>query len=185
MWPTILNDMKYNICEKTQVKREGIILLFFGIAAITVVPVSAADLMVMAKEAIAPSAEAGVKNPSLEIPEVVQNAEEDEFSGFNDFFQSALPEKEEGASTQTGNVATGQEDANVTLPAMTVSGIVWGTIQPRAIINGDIYEEGDIVKDAEAQVKRINEEGILFMYKDKEFLMKRSQLDRLDSRGGT
>jgi hypothetical protein len=56
--------------------------------------------------------------------------------------------------------------------------------QPRAIINSEVYGEGDIVKDTEAQVKKISEEGILFLYKNKEFLMKRSQLDRAGSGEG-
>jgi hypothetical protein len=59
---------------------------------------------------------------------------------------------------------------------MTVTGIVWGTKQPRAIIDGEVYGEGDIVANTEATIKKIDEAGILFLYKKKEFLMKRSKL---------
>ncbi len=159
-------------------KRSGMVVLFLWMTAMPALPVFAADIMAMAKEAIGTSSE----NGTGQAPKAVQNVEEEEFSGFVDFFQPAVP-KGEALPVHISEGAK-QEDANVTLPAMTVTGIVWGTKQPRAIINSEVYGEGDIVKDTEAQVKKISEEGILFLYKNKEFLMKRSQLDRVGSGEG-
>lgn len=161
-----------------RVKKSGMVVLFLWMTAMPAFPVFAADIMAMAKEAIGTSSENGAE----QAPKAVQNVEEEEFSGFTDFFQPAVPKGEALPANTSEGVK--REDANVTLPAMTVTGIVWGTKQPRAIINSEVYGEGDIVKDTEAQVKKISEEGILFLYKNKEFLMKRSQLDRAGSGEG-
>jgi hypothetical protein len=106
--------------------------------------------MAMAKEAIGTSSENGAE----QAPKAVQNVEEEEFSGFTDFFQPAVPKGEALPANTSEGVK--REDANVTLPAMTVTGIVSGTKQPRAIINSEVYGEGDIVKDTEARILKIH-----------------------------
>jgi hypothetical protein len=163
--------MRHNFFGKNRGSIKAAALVFFGMAAIAAVPVRAADVDVAAKEAIAPPPGAGAE----EAPKRVENPEEDEFSKFTDFFRPVMPVKEVVAPVETSEEEN-QQNANIALPVMTVTGIVWGTKQPRAIINGEIFGEGDIVTNTEAQVKRINEAGILFLYKKKEFLMKRSQL---------
>lgn len=163
--------MRHNCFGKNRGIIKAAVLVFFGMAAIAAAPVWAADVDAAAKEGIAPLPGEGAG----QAPKPVGNVEEDEFSKFTDFFRPVMPVKEVVAPVETSE-ADDQQNANITLPVMTVTGIVWGTKQPRAIINGEIFGEGDIVTNTEAQVKRINEAGILFLYKNKEFLMKRSQL---------
>lgn len=101
-----------------------------------------------------------------------QNAEaeeEDEFSGFDDGF----PEEDDTPVPAAVTQAQAEEES-VTPPAFTVTGIVWGTDRPQAIINDGIYGEGDIIEGTEAKIKKIDEEGILFEFKEKEFLKKRA-----------
>jgi|GEM_PF-1200831 len=163
--------MRHNFFGKDRGSIKAAVLVFLGMAAIAAVPVRAADADAAAKEAIASQPGEGAE----QAPKPVGNVEEDEFSKFTDFFKPVMPVREVVAPVQT-NEEEDLQNANITLPVMTVTGIVWGTKQPRAIINGEVFGEGDIVTNTEAQVKRINEAGILFLYKKKEFLMKRSKL---------
>jgi len=163
--------MKHDFFGKIPGSMKTAVFVFLGIAVMAAAPVKAADVDAAVKEAIAPPPAEGVE----QTPKPVGNVEEDEFSKFTDFFRPVMPVKEVVAPVETSEDED-QQNANITLPVMTVTGIVWGTKQPRAIINGEIFGEGDIVTNTEAQVKRINEAGILFLYKKKEFLMKRSQL---------
>jgi hypothetical protein len=163
--------MDHNSFQKSQITLEASVLVFIGIAAIAAAPGRTADADAMGKEAMAPVVEKGAG----QAPALAGNTEEDDFARFTDFFIPVKPVKE-----VVEPVYTNQEDeeanANVALPSMTVTGIVWGTKQPRAIIDGEVYGEGDTVANTEAQIKKINDEGILFLYKKKEFLMKRSKL---------
>jgi len=58
----------------------------------------------------------------------------------------------------------------VLLPSMRINGIVWGGNVPAAIIDNKVYREGDSIKDA--KVVKIVKEGVWFLYKEKDFLMK-------------
>jgi hypothetical protein len=163
--------MNHNSFQKSQITLEVAFLIFIGIAAIAADPGRTADADATGKEVMVSPAEKGAG----EVSPAIGNAEEDEFARFTDFFIPVMPVKEVVEPVQTNQ----EEEAasiNVTLPSMTVTGIVWGTKQPRAIIDGEVYGEGDIVANTEAKIKKIDEAGILFLYKKKEFLMKRSKL---------
>lgn len=56
---------------------------------------------------------------------------------------------------------------DITLPTLTVSGIIWGSKTPQAIINGKIIKEGDTLEGVE--VLEIRKEGIVIFYKGREF----------------
>ena len=58
------------------------------------------------------------------------------------------------------------------LTQFNVAGLVWGIEQARAIINNQIVGVGDTI--GEAQVLRIDRDGILFGYHEREFLLKRN-----------
>ena len=137
----------------------------------------AADIAEMAKEAIGASEQPAAEETASPVAE---DEADKEFVGFSDFFMPAIPEMEEAPMPMGGGMFGGEDNANVTLPAMAVTGIVWGTKQPRAIIDGQVYGEGDVVGTTEAEILKINADGILFMYKNKEFLMKRSELVRTE-----
>jgi type II secretory pathway component PulC len=106
-----------------------------------------------------------------------ENNNEEEFFGFSDFFMPAFPRPEETPKVVTSELAE-EENVGVALPAMDVTGIVWGTKQPRAIIDQKVYGEGDVVEGTQAEILKINSDGILFKVKTKEFLMKRSELQK-------
>lgn len=57
---------------------------------------------------------------------------------------------------------------------LTVTGLVWGGDEPKAIINGEIYGIGDTINDA--QIIEITKEGIKVSYQGTEHLLKRDQL---------
>lgn len=55
----------------------------------------------------------------------------------------------------------------IILPKFIVTGIVWGKVHPRAIIDDKVYKIGDIIK--EAKILDITEKGIHMIYQGKEF----------------
>jgi len=56
--------------------------------------------------------------------------------------------------------------------ALKISGLVWGQVDPKAIIDGVVYGIGDEVIGA--KILKISKEGILFGYNDKKYLLKRN-----------
>lgn len=55
----------------------------------------------------------------------------------------------------------------IILPKFTVTGIVWGKTNPRAIIDHKVYKIGDIIKGA--KILNITQQGIQMIYEEKEF----------------
>ncbi|MFH0801948.1 MAG: hypothetical protein V2A78_06115 [bacterium] len=96
-----------------------------------------------------------------------------EWPELKDPFESYLPSDEVPALGQQPSLPQAEpetpEEFDYTLLAVT--GIVWGSAKPKAIINGDVVGKGDVVNGAE--IIDISKEGILFKYNDKEYLMKR------------
>ena len=87
-------------------------------------------------------------------------------AGFSSLGEPALPEEKEEKFDYS---------------ALKVSGFVWGTDKPKAIIDDKVVGKGDVVKDAE--ILNISKEGILFKYKGKEYLMKRESGSPSDKGG--
>jgi hypothetical protein len=56
-----------------------------------------------------------------------------------------------------------------------VAGIVWGIEKARAIINGEILGVGDKVLDAD--ILKIDKEGIVLLFHEKEYLLARGMID--------
>jgi hypothetical protein len=52
-------------------------------------------------------------------------------------------------------------------PTFTITGIVWGNVEPRAIIDNEVHKIGDIIKGA--TILGITENGIQIIYEGKEF----------------
>ncbi len=97
---------------------------------------------------------------------------------FRDPFRSFLPYDVAQQNGVEGS-ALG-EDAQASIPKeeildlsqFSVAGLVWGIEEARAIINGEIVAVGDTI--GEAQVLRIDRDGILFGFHGREYLLKRN-----------
>jgi len=76
-----------------------------------------------------------------------------------DPFKSALPKK--------GGV--GDEDLKGGPPALSVTGVLWGSKVPQAIINGKVVKAGDVIQNAE--IIAIDKEGVTVRYGDQEYLI--------------
>ena len=77
-----------------------------------------------------------------------------------------------------------QEEKPFDTSSLKVTGIVWGSDKPKAIINDNIYGKGDVVNEGE--IISITKDGILFKYYDKEYLMKREGVSAESSgKGGS
>lgn len=61
------------------------------------------------------------------------------------------------------------EEGDVVLPALKISGITWGSSFPQAIINDKVVRAGDTVD--QVQVVSIAKEGLVFLYKNKQFIL--------------
>lgn len=58
-------------------------------------------------------------------------------------------------------------DASETLPSVNVTGIVWDSKEPIALVNSKFLKKGDEIKGAKIVDIQLNE--VKFLYKDKEF----------------
>ncbi len=95
--------------------------------------------------------------------------------GVKNPFVSYLPVKEEEAKQSVAIQSTGEgttPEEQFDYSGLHVTGIVWGNDKPKAIIDEKVVGIGDIVNNA--TIENITKEGILFKFKDKEYLMKRA-----------
>ena len=54
-------------------------------------------------------------------------------------------------------------------PVVAVQGILWGTDNPRAIIDGEVYAEGDKLKNIEATLYKIKKNKAIIIYQDRPY----------------
>lgn len=133
-----------------------------------------ADLMA------APEAPASPPAAASEQPQAPEKAEQKdrEEEVLRNPFQSFLPRKKEeqkiidvaSVSDVTAEAQETTEDA-FDFASLDVSGLVWGAVKPKAIIDGEIYGVGDTVR--EAKIINISKEGVLFEYNEQKYLKKR------------
>ena len=121
--------------------------------------------------AVAPQEGASVPEPAVAQAVAQQAAPAQEEQKLKDPFESYLPnqEKPEEVSPSAGKAGVAEETFDTS--SLQVTGLVWGTENPKAIINGNVVGKGDVVNGGE--IIDISKEGILFKYKEKEYLMKR------------
>lgn len=62
---------------------------------------------------------------------------------------------------------------SIVLPKLAISGVVWGSSSPQAIINGKILKKGDIIEEAE--ILEIGKQGVVVLYKGRQFTLPVSQ----------
>jgi len=91
-----------------------------------------------------------------------------EYTGatYRDPFKSQLPVKQPAKPDDKGPV----KDEPVTVDFLTVTGVVWDSEKPQAIINGKVVSIGGQVEEAE--LVAINEAGVQVRYKGKLFVLK-------------
>lgn len=85
-------------------------------------------------------------------------------AGYESPFKTALPEK---ADNQEGENLPPKEE--ISLPALTVKGVIWGGRFPQAILNDTVVREGDRIE--EAKVLEISKDEIKLEFKGKVFIL--------------
>ena len=63
------------------------------------------------------------------------------------------------------------EDVVVDLPEIVFQGIIWNSARPQVIVNGIIYEVGDIIGDG-IMIKDVTKDGVHLRYKSRDFIVK-------------
>lgn len=118
----------------------------------------------------APGQKSGPSQPSKPL-----EAPKEETLNFKDPFQTYLPFKKipKELPQVPEMTITGTDKDKFDYSSLDVTGIVWGTDKPKAIINDEVLGIGDAVEGAE--ILNISKEGILLKYKDKEYLVKREK----------
>ncbi len=58
----------------------------------------------------------------------------------------------------------------ISMPALNVTGMIWNSERPQAIINNRIVESGDIVENVE--ITNITHDGVYYKYNDKESVVR-------------
>jgi hypothetical protein len=66
---------------------------------------------------------------------------------------------------EPGVTTTVTREGELVPPDITIEGILWGSNRPQAIIDGDVYGMGDDLLTVDAQVIRIEKDGIVISYK--------------------
>jgi type II secretory pathway component PulC len=85
------------------------------------------------------------------------------FSEERDPFESVLPQD---TTAPTSNVVA---SADVNPPSVKIEGILWGTDQPAAIIDGEVYKVGDTLKTVNGKLCRIEKDSVFIEYNNKIF----------------
>lgn len=56
------------------------------------------------------------------------------------------------------------------LPDLTIEGIIWGVDVPHAIINGEVYKEGDSIEGEDIKINKIERGKVLVDYSGKTYI---------------
>ncbi len=87
---------------------------------------------------------------------------------YKDPFEPLLPEEEADIRpTQRRSV----EDDESYPPAISIEGVLWGTLNPSTIIDGEVYKVGDAIKGVGAQVFKIEKNDVFISYGEKIYKM--------------
>lgn len=96
------------------------------------------------------------------------------FSGMNfsllakNPFKELLPQKIEPQKATPQRL---KEPETTELSGLKIEGIFWDTPLPQAIINGEVYKEGDIIKRFNAQITEIRKDGVSIIYRGRVFIL--------------
>ena len=86
-------------------------------------------------------------------------------------FEDYLPkeEKEEGEISEEVVEVHDYEWDEQLISDLDIQGIMWGTEEPAAIINDEIYYEGSYILNKEGEIKEIEQGKIIILYKGREY----------------
>lgn len=92
-------------------------------------------------------------------------------SADRDPFEPGLPKEEEVREEDLPDPELVRPDPTpVSLPiALSVEGLLWGSDKPQAVINGRVYLLGDKLKEVDAEIIEIDNEGVSIRYKGEIF----------------
>jgi len=132
------------------------------------------------KDPLTPPAAAPATPPAAASPQAEKNQKEalEVDLNFRDPFQSFLPsdikerEQMEEPEWQKGQEEQIPREEILDVSDFSVTGLVWGIEEARAIINGEILAVGDTIGGG--KILRIDRDGILFGYYGREYLLKRN-----------
>ncbi len=130
---------------------------------------------VAAKDAPAKPAEQNVSVASTDDEQITRNP----------FQPYVSPEEravvEEISADEPPGLSSSDSEDKFDYSSLRVTGSVWGNDAPKAIINDQVMGIGSVVNDA--KILNITREGILFEFKDKQYLMKREGVsDKINTR---
>ena len=85
-------------------------------------------------------------------------------SGYKDPFESLLPQEvEEMGEGQKEIISEGEGS----FPSIVIQGILWGGDFSQVIIDGEVYKNGDKLKNIDARVFKIEKGMVLIYYGEK------------------
>lgn len=87
-----------------------------------------------------------------------------------DPFFPLYPKKEREKTTMGSTKSVKREEGELKPPELTIQGLVWGKINPQAIVNDTVVSIGDTLQDA--KILDISKEGIKVLFKGVIFLIK-------------
>ena len=86
-----------------------------------------------------------------------------------DPFEPLIPVEE--AAGDQGEYELGEE-AEIQPPAVVIEGVLWGKTAPQAIIDGEVYKSGDVLKNVDAKIVKIEKNIVFISHQGKVFEMK-------------
>ncbi|MCD6539225.1 MAG: hypothetical protein J7K37_00765 [Candidatus Omnitrophica bacterium] len=92
------------------------------------------------------------------------------FSLARDPFKKILPEKPEFRLEEPTEYSEEKIDFQ-SLESLRIEGVFWDIPVPRAIINGKVYKEEDVIAEVGAQITRIKKNEVILIYKDRVFIL--------------
>ncbi len=118
------------------------------------------------------------------------------FIGAGGFFDFTAQARSEGSNPFTPQLpvsATSGDTENQDFQApvleefkqdIDIQGVVWGTSRPQAIIEGQLYSEGDRIDDLDVTITEISKEGITIDYQGHSYFFEKrtDYLERSDRR---
>lgn len=87
---------------------------------------------------------------------------------YKDPFRSLLPQDTAGE----GRVSPGQAKPGFEDAAINVQGVLWGSGDPQAIIDGEVYRVGDKLITIDASIFKIEDNVVFIAYGEKIFKIK-------------
>jgi len=90
---------------------------------------------------------------------------------FEDPFLPMLPKKEQPVQAPVIEAVQDVVQEFVKEPVVNIQGVLWGTDMPMAIIDGEIYKVGAIIKGTDAKIHKIEKNNVIVIVKTQIFTL--------------